>query len=127
MIDAAVPLALLGLWIYSIFDVIASDASLVRNLPKSTWLIIVVLLGVIGVGPLAWIFLGRPRADGSGVPRKSGTSSISGTLRRAGRRETDEDDPAALEARIEARERLMQQWAEEERRRSSDDPPAASS
>jgi hypothetical protein len=122
VIDFVIGLALLGVWIYCIFEVIASEASVVRNLPKLAWLVIVVLLGPIGA--LAWIFLGRPRADGTGAPRMSGSSAISGTLRRAGRRDADEDDPAALEARIEARERLMQQWAEEDRRRASGDPPA---
>jgi hypothetical protein len=122
VIDFVIGLALLGVWIYCIFEVIASEASIVRNLPKLAWLVIVVLLGPIGA--LAWIFLGRPRVDSSGVPRMSGSSAISGTRRRVGRREGDEDDPAALEARIEARERLMQQWAEEDRRRSSGEPPS---
>jgi hypothetical protein len=121
--DVVIGLAVLGVWIYCIFEVIASEATVVRNLPKLAWLVIVVLLGPIGA--LAWIFLGRPRGDGSGATRMSG-STVSGSLRRASRREVDEDDPAALEARIQARERLMQQWAEEDRRRSSGEPPADS-
>jgi hypothetical protein len=125
VIDFVFALALLGVWIYCLFEVIASEASAVRNLPKMAWLLIVVLLGPIGA--LAWIFLGRPRADDGGPRRTSGAATISGTLRRAGRREVDEDDPAAVEARMEARERLMKQWADEERKRSSGEPPASPS
>ena len=116
MSDVVIGLIFLGIWIYCIFEVIASDASSVRNLPKLAWLVIVVLLGPIGA--LAWLFLGRPRGEGA-----YGASAVTGSLRRSGRRETDEDDPAAIQARIEARERMMKQWAEEDRRRSSGEPP----
>ena len=51
-------LVLLGLWLYCIFDVIATDESLARNLPKTMWLIIVIFLP--DVGSLAWLLLGRP-------------------------------------------------------------------
>jgi hypothetical protein len=116
--DAALPLVLLGVWIYAIFEVISSDASQVRNLSKMVWLLIVVLLSVVGA--LAWFFLGRPHGDApvARLPRSAGP------LRRAARREPDEDDPATLQARIEARDRMLEQWAEEERRRASGgDPP----
>jgi hypothetical protein len=53
-------LGLLGflLWVYCIFDVISADESLVRNLPKMTWLIIVVITHAVGA--VAWLALGRP-------------------------------------------------------------------
>ena len=53
---------LLALWIYCIFDVIAAEEVLVRNLPKFTWLIIVIILADIGA--LAWLALGRPAYAG---------------------------------------------------------------
>jgi hypothetical protein len=56
--EGLVPLLLLGLWIYAIFDVIATDDALVRNLPKGLWLMIVIFLP--DVGSLAWLLLGRP-------------------------------------------------------------------
>jgi hypothetical protein len=56
--EGLVPLLLLGLWIYCIFDVIASDDVLIRNLPKGIWLLIVIFLP--DVGSLAWLLLGRP-------------------------------------------------------------------
>jgi hypothetical protein len=56
--EGLVPLLLLGLWIYCIFDVIAGDDVLIRNLPKGMWLLIVIFLP--DVGSLAWLLLGRP-------------------------------------------------------------------
>jgi Phospholipase_D-nuclease N-terminal len=53
-----VSIVLLALWVYCIFDVIATDDSLVRNLPKGMWLLIVIFLP--DIGSLAWLLLGRP-------------------------------------------------------------------
>jgi len=53
-----VSIVMLALWIYCIFDVIASDDSLIRNLPKGMWLLIVIFLP--DIGSLAWLLLGRP-------------------------------------------------------------------
>ncbi len=46
------------LWIYCVFDVIASDEVLIRNLPKFMWLMVVLFLPT--VGGIAWLALGRP-------------------------------------------------------------------
>ena len=51
-------MALLALWLYCIFDVISSENSLVRNLPKLIWLLIVIFLP--SIGSIAWLILGRP-------------------------------------------------------------------
>lgn len=51
---------LIVLWIYCIFVVIATDAILVRNLPKPAWLFIVFFIP--DIGSVAWLALGR--ADG---------------------------------------------------------------
>ena len=53
---------LLALWIYCIFDVISTDEALIRNLPKTLWLIIVIFLP--DVGSIAWLLLGRPMYAG---------------------------------------------------------------
>jgi len=57
-----VSIVLLALWVYCIFDVIATDDSLVRNLPKGMWLLIVIFLP--DIGSLAWLLLGRPMYAG---------------------------------------------------------------
>ncbi|HET7487823.1 MAG TPA: PLD nuclease N-terminal domain-containing protein [Acidimicrobiales bacterium] len=51
--------ALLGLWLYCLFDVIGTDESLCRNLPKMVWLLLVLFLP--DAGALAWLIMGRPR------------------------------------------------------------------
>ena len=57
-----VSIVLLALWVYCIFDVIASDDGLIRNLPKGFWLLIVIFLP--DIGSLAWLLLGRPMYAG---------------------------------------------------------------
>ena len=49
---------LILLWLYCIFDVISTDESVIRNLPKMAWLMIVIFLP--DVGSIAWLLLGRP-------------------------------------------------------------------
>lgn len=74
---------LFALWVYCIFDVIATEPSRVRNLPKVVWLLIVLFISVIG--SIAWLALGRPLYGG----RRPGD-----TTRRAVRRvRGPEDDP----------------------------------
>ena len=51
-------LALLGLWLYCIIDVIFTDESQVRNLPKLLWLVIVLFLP--DIGSVIWLVAGRP-------------------------------------------------------------------
>ena len=48
----------LALLAYCVFDVIRTDASLVQNLPKMVWLLLVIFLGPLGC--IAWLLLGRP-------------------------------------------------------------------
>lgn len=51
-------LALFVLWVWAVLDVIATDRSLIRNLDKTMWLILVII--VPSVGAVAWLALGRP-------------------------------------------------------------------
>lgn len=45
-------------WVWAVFDVIAMDSIVIRNLPKSTWVFLVIF--VPPVGAVAWLALGRP-------------------------------------------------------------------
>ena len=62
MIRLALPgLALfivLAVWIYAMFDVVLTDRSLFRKLPKPLWVLIVVAVPVLG--PIGWLLAGRP-------------------------------------------------------------------
>jgi hypothetical protein len=62
LFDGALGFALLILWIYCVFDVIATDGARMRNLPKMAWLLIV--LFIPDIGSLAWLVLGRPEKAG---------------------------------------------------------------
>jgi Phospholipase_D-nuclease N-terminal len=54
----AVGLFLLALWLYCIVDVITTDESKVRHLPKLLWLVIV--LFIPDIGSIIWLVAGRP-------------------------------------------------------------------
>jgi hypothetical protein len=58
IVGAVVGIGLLVLWIYCLYDVIITDAAIVRNLPKVVWLIVVLLLA--DIGSILWLALGRP-------------------------------------------------------------------
>jgi hypothetical protein len=59
-LDGLVGLVVLGLWIFCLIDVISTDESMCRNLSKTMWLVLVVILPA--VGSLAWLVAGRPQA-----------------------------------------------------------------
>lgn len=61
------------LFIYGLIDCIRSEPADVRSIPKSAWLVVIVLLNVIGVG--LWFWLGRPRYAGGSVQRAGGPSA----------------------------------------------------
>jgi hypothetical protein len=87
-------LAVLALWVWAIFDVISTDESLCRNLPKSAWIFVVLFFSAIG--SLAWLLLGRPEnagfAPGDTRPRASSPARLIGP----------EDSPR-WDARLDAR------------------------
>ncbi|WP_410636847.1 PLDc N-terminal domain-containing protein [Amycolatopsis sp. lyj-346] len=48
-----------GLWIFCLVDVITTDESSCRNLPKGLWLLLVLVVPL--VGSIIWLVAGRPR------------------------------------------------------------------
>ena len=70
-------------WIWALFDCISTDSTVVRNLPKLVWLLLIIFL--FAVGGFAWLMLGRPQRAAS---RPRGTSSP-----RVRRPTTSEDHP----------------------------------
>lgn len=59
MVYALLVLIALAVWLYCLFEVMATDEAEVRSLTKRGWFLIV-LLG-FQVGALLWTMLGRPR------------------------------------------------------------------
>jgi hypothetical protein len=73
LFGGALGLVLLALWLYVILEVVTTDASLCRNLPKPLWLLLVIVLP--DIGSLVWLIAGRPQNKGFGIgggpPRNS--------------------------------------------------------
>lgn len=55
--DGALGLILVGLWLFCLIDVITTDQSQMRNLPKMVWLLIVLLLP--DIGSILWLVAGH--------------------------------------------------------------------
>jgi hypothetical protein len=83
---------MLLLFSYSLVDLIATDAALIRNLPKLAWLAVIILVPI--VGPLCWIVLGRPH----GAAVLPGTQGVAGPPRPKTRQQplAPDDDPDFL-------------------------------
>ncbi len=63
------------LWVWAVVDAFLTDATRVRSLQKTLWVLIILLFWVIGA--LLWIGLGRPRkASGAARPSRADTSSF---------------------------------------------------
>jgi hypothetical protein len=48
----------LALLAFCVLDCIATDSSMVRNLPKTLWIMVIIFIPTIG--SVAWLMLGRP-------------------------------------------------------------------
>jgi hypothetical protein len=107
-------IALLFLWIFCIFDVIASEQTLVRNLPKLVWLLIVII--VPDVGSIAWLILGRPR--GAALAPGATWSRSQRPPRSAPGPVGPEDSPHFLKSIDE--QRRLKAWEDDLRRREEE-------
>jgi hypothetical protein len=57
-----------ALFVYALFDLIATPRARVRYIPKPVWFVVIL---VAGIGPLLWLLLGRERSlpgGGRGKP-----------------------------------------------------------
>ena len=104
-------LALLALWIYCVFDAISSDETLIRNLPKMFWLLIVIFVPTIG--SIAWLLLGRPE----GASFKIGDTSA---YRPSPRRQLPPDDDPRFLSRLDEDARRLRMWEEDLKRREDE-------
>ncbi|MGI5338752.1 PLD nuclease N-terminal domain-containing protein [Streptomyces sp. CA-181903] len=71
-------LLVLALWIYAFIDCLNTPEEEVRKLPKTAWVIIILLFGEVLLGPVAWLAVGRPRAA-SGRAGRRGASGAGGS------------------------------------------------
>jgi hypothetical protein len=124
--DGVLGLALMGLWLYCILDVITCDPARVRNLPKLTWVFIVIFL--FDIGSIAWLIAGRPQGPQPSMPYK-GNAGIPPEYDRPGRATAfNPDDDAAYLQQLKERAEQQRQAAAEQARRlreREDEPPPA--
>ena len=109
--DGVLGLLLFCLWVFCLIDVITTDESLCRNLQKTWWVIIVLLL--FDVGAALWLIAGRPRAGlpAQNLPYRGNRGTAYPEYERPGRfaASTPDDDEDFL--------RRCRERAEEQRRR----------
>lgn len=80
----------LTLFVFCLFDLIATDRELVRNLPKLAWLAVIIIIQPF-IGSIAWLLLGRPK----GAALLPGTTGAP-PRRAPGRPLAPDDDPEFL-------------------------------
>jgi hypothetical protein len=126
--DGALGIALTLFWVYTVLEVITTDEARMRNLPKLTWVLIVILL--FDIGALAWWVAGRPQGAARSTPYKmpyKGNHGVPPEYDRPGRATAgNPDDDAAFLAQLRARaEEQRKKAAEQARllRQQEDEPP----
>ncbi|OIV39020.1 hypothetical protein BIV57_02630 [Mangrovactinospora gilvigrisea] len=104
-----VVLLVLALWIWSLSDCFGTRPEQVRNLPKPVWAVVVVVLGPVLVGPLAWLIAGRPvvRVPVSAAP--TAVVAAAPEVPRPKRLTAPDDDPEFL---AQLAERIREQRGE---------------
>ena len=60
MLRLVVALAVIGLHVYALVDCIRTSPTEVRGLPYAAWVLVVLFVPV--VGPMLWLWSGRPQA-----------------------------------------------------------------
>jgi hypothetical protein len=115
-------LLVLALWIYAFIDCLNTPEEKIRGLPKVVWVLIILFLGEVLVGPVAWLVAGKVRhaapATGSTPSewhrnhRPAPASSVA-----------PDDDPAFLRRLAEENKRdeaLLKDWEADLRRREEE-------
>jgi len=101
-------------WLYALVESISSDETLIRNLPKMAWVILIVLAPP--VGSIAWFIAGRPQGDRSPLLRDD---PVPPKQIPANRRPVGPEDSPQFNTYIEERRRL-QLWEDELARREKE-------
>jgi hypothetical protein len=112
--DGGFGLLLFGLWLFCIFDVITTDESSMRHLPKIVWLMIVLLIP--DIGSVAWLVAGHSW-DGRRTAPPTRLQREYPEYDRPGRHlPTNPDDDEAFLRRVRDRAAEQRKAAEQQRR-----------
>jgi len=118
-------LIVLALSIFCVFDVIGSRDGEIRNLPKITWLFIVLLFPL--VGSIAWLVAGRPETGAAVRSRHERSVPDFPEYDRPGRAAaTDPSKDEEFLRQVRARAEEQRRRYEEQRRREQQEPDAGS-
>ncbi|GAB3681939.1 PLDc N-terminal domain-containing protein [Angustibacter aerolatus] len=106
----------LALLVFCLIDCIQTDSSIVRNLPKPAWILLIIVLPLIG--GIAWLVAGRPERTASAprVPWPSTRTSGYPEYERPRPPRGPDDDPDFLrqmKSVDEEHERTMRQWEDD--------------
>ncbi|MBX9246598.1 PLDc N-terminal domain-containing protein [Actinotalea ferrariae] len=113
----------LALLVYCLIDCIQTEAGAERNLNKTVWIFIIILIPI--AGPVAWLVAGRPTKQGAGrsVPWPSTQTAGFPEYERPAPPRGPDDDPEFLAgiARKEQaeHERLLAEWEAQLREREA--------
>lgn len=124
-LEGLLGVAVLGLYIFCVIDVIGTPEKRVRSLPKLAWVFIVLLFPL--AGSIAWLAVGRPEPGAGPAPAPRRAASAFPEYDRPGRfaAANPDDDEEFL--------RRVRERADEQRRRhresradpaGPDEPPA---
>ncbi len=110
----------LALLVYCLIECIQADSASVRNLGKTWWVVLIVLVPI--VGPIAWLVAGRPTAAhrGRDVPWPATQTAGFPKYERPRPPRGPDDDPgflADLRGPDEEHEKLLDQWEKQLRER----------
>ncbi|MCD0485295.1 PLD nuclease N-terminal domain-containing protein [Streptacidiphilus sp. ASG 303] len=118
-------LIVLALWVWAFVDCLITPEEEVRHLPKVVWILVILFLGEVLVGPIAWLVAGRARV-GAARRRAPWPSDADGRPEdgRPQRRVlAPDDDPeflASLGKHNAAHEDMLKQWESDLRRREEE-------
>lgn len=104
----------LALLVYCLIDCIQTDSVLVRNLSKTTWVLLIIFVPI--VGGVAWLVAGRPareRTASSSVPWPATRTAGFPEYERPRRPRGPDDDPAFLadlHASDAEHEKMLADW-----------------
>jgi hypothetical protein len=125
MIRFAPGLLVLALDIFCLIDVITSDDSRVRNLPKIAWFLLILFVPL--VGSIVWLAAGRPEGASAGGSPYGRAASAYPEYDRPGRAAglTPESDEEFLRKIRERAEEQRRKAAEDKRRREAGEGDSA--
>jgi hypothetical protein len=108
----------LGLLVFALIDCIQTDSVVVRNLPKTFWVLIIIFVPV--VGSVAWLVAGRPAYAGSQTHTPSQAASSVGFGKHEPTPRGPDDDPeflAGLRESDRKHEQMLKDWETQLRER----------